>query len=157
MQESGNQQSEEQQPEGNEETSEEEESCTTDSTDQLSDFEDDYEVLPKLEEDWAFYTEPDSNQLEGERLLQADSNQLEGERLLQLASSISDTAMHVEEYILNGKHEKFDVITSDVDEHAASASESEKRSLVWQGDEDRAFKSLTVLCSDVPRLCAALN
>ncbi|KAG7398920.1 hypothetical protein PHYBOEH_010138 [Phytophthora boehmeriae] len=186
MQESGNQQSEDQQPEEREATSMEEDAGDTDSTNQLSDVEDDYEVLPKLEDDWAFYTEPDCDQREGEQNLQAEDNQLEGERLLQLASSISDTAMHVEDYILNGKHEKFDDIASDVDQHAVSASDSEKRSLVrvllaycaysddanyssdmvvtadeclqvWQGDEDRAFKSLTVLCSDVPRLCAALN
>ncbi|POM74837.1 Hypothetical protein PHPALM_8141 [Phytophthora palmivora] len=146
--------------------------------DQLSDLDDEYELLPKLEEDRAFYAEPGDNQ--------TDCSQTEGERLLQLASSISDTTMHVEEYIINGKHDNFEVITRDVDDHAAEASESEKRSIVrvllaycaysedsnysnemvltaeeclqvWQGDEDRAFKSLAVLCSDVPRLCAGLE
>ncbi|GMF13369.1 unnamed protein product [Phytophthora lilii] len=157
-----------------------EDSCVTDGTDQLSELDDDYELLPKLEEDRAFYAELDGNQAE------SDASQTEGERLLLLASSISDTSMHVDEYILNGKHNNFDVITNDVDEHAADASESEKRSIVrvllaycaysedsnyssdmvvtaeeclqvWQGDEDRAFKSLAVLCNDVPRLCAALE
>ncbi|EGZ04825.1 hypothetical protein PHYSODRAFT_535595 [Phytophthora sojae] len=155
-------------------------SCATDATDQLSDLDDEYELLPKLEEDRAFYAELDGNQAEG------GTSQTEGERLLQLASSISDTSMHVEEYILSGKHDNFEAITGDVDEHAADAGESEKRGIVrvllaycaysedanyssemvgtaqeclqvWQGDEDRAFKSLAVLCSDVPRLCAALE
>ncbi|KAK1928617.1 hypothetical protein P3T76_015918 [Phytophthora citrophthora] len=155
-------------------------SCTTDNTDQLSDLDDDYELLPKLEEDRAFYTEDVDNQNDH------DLCETEGERLMKLASSISDTSMHVEEFILNGKHDNFEVIAKDVEEHAASASESEKRSIVrvllaycaysedsnyssemvltaeeclqvWQGDEDRAFKSLAVLCNDVPRLCAALE
>ncbi|KAG6613720.1 N-acetyltransferase san [Phytophthora cinnamomi] len=166
--------------ENNSAEDDDEASCATDATDQLSDLDDEYEVLPKLEEDRAFYAELDGNQTEG------DVSQTEGERLLQLASSISDTSMHVEEYILSGKHDKFETITSDVDEHAADAGECEKRSIVrvllaycaysedanyssemvataqeclqvWQGDEDRAFKSLAVLCSDVPRLCAALE
>ncbi|ETI37901.1 hypothetical protein F441_16073 [Phytophthora nicotianae CJ01A1] len=152
----------------------------TDGTNQLSDLDDEYELLPKLEEDRAFYADPDNNQKE------SDASRTEGERLLQLASSISDTSMRVEEFIISGKHDNFEVITKDVDEHAAEASESEKRSIVrvllaycaysedsnyssemvltaeeclqvWQGDEDRAFKSLAVLCSDVPRLCAALE
>ncbi|KAG6973764.1 hypothetical protein JG688_00003396 [Phytophthora aleatoria] len=162
------------------EDKDDEQSCTTDSTNQLSDLDDEYELLPKLEEDHAFYADLDGNQAEN------DSSQTEGERLLQLASSISDTSMRVEEFILSGKHDNFEVITKDVDEHAAQASESEKRSIVrvllaycaysedsnyssemvltaeeclqvWQGDEDRAFKSLAVLCNDVPRLCAALE
>ncbi|KAG1686983.1 hypothetical protein DVH05_005723 [Phytophthora capsici] len=156
------------------------EDCTTDNTDQMSDLDDGYELLPKLEEDRAFYAEEEDNQ-QGE-----DICETEGERLMKLASSISDTSMHVEEFILNGRHDNFEVITKDVEEHAASASESEKRSIVrvllaycaysedsnyssemvltaeeclqvWQGDEDRAFKSLAVLCNDVPRLCAALE
>ncbi|KAL3657889.1 hypothetical protein V7S43_017089 [Phytophthora oleae] len=162
------------------EDKDDEASCTTDNTDQLSDLDDEYELLPKLEEDRAFYAENYDNQND------VDVCQTEGERLMKLASSISDTSMHVEEFILNGKHDNFEVITKDVEEHAASASESEKRSIVrvllaycaygedsnyssemvltaeeclqvWQGDEDRAFKSLAVLCSDVPRLCAALE
>eukprot|EP00644_Phytophthora_capsici_P015778 jgi/Phyca11/531237/estExt2_fgenesh1_pm.C_PHYCAscaffold_1020029 len=147
---------------------------------EMSDLDDGYELLPKLEEDRAFYAEEEDNQ-QGE-----DICETEGERLMKLASSISDTSMHVEEFILNGRHDNFEVITKDVEEHAASASESEKRSIVrvllaycaysedsnyssemvltaeeclqvWQGDEDRAFKSLAVLCNDVPRLCAALE
>jgi hypothetical protein len=150
------------------------------STDQLSDLDNEYELLPKPEEDQAFYAEPEGNQTESE------ASQCEGERLLQLASSISDTSLHVEDYILSGKHDNFDVVTKDVEEHAAEATETEKRSIVrvllaycaysedatyssdlvvtaeeclqvWQGDEDRAFKSLAVLCSDVPRLCVALE
>ncbi|KAF1787695.1 Rab-GTPase-TBC domain [Phytophthora cactorum] len=159
------------QEEEEEQNKDDEQSCTTDSTNQLSDLDDEYELLPKLEEDRAFYADLDGNQAEN------DSSQTEGERLLQLASSISDTSM---------RHDNFEVITKDVDEHAAQASESEKRSIVrvllaycaysedsnyssemvltaeeclqvWQGDEDRAFKSLAVLCNDVPRLCAALE
>ncbi|KAE9026460.1 hypothetical protein PR003_g11262 [Phytophthora rubi] len=166
--------------ENNSTEDDDEASCATDATDQLSDLDGEYELLPKLEEDRAFYAELEGNQAE------SDGSRTEGERLLQLASSISDTSMHVDEFILSGKHDKFEAITSDVDEHAAGASESEKRSVVrvllafcaycedanyssemvvtaqeclqvWQGDEDRAFKSLAVLCSDVPRLCAALE
>ncbi|KAL4169050.1 hypothetical protein KRP22_009979 [Phytophthora ramorum] len=146
-----------------------------------SDLDDEYELLPKLDEDRAFYAEMEEN-----NQAESDASRTEGERLLQLASSISDTSMHVEEFILRGKHDKFDAITRDVDEHATGASEGDKRSLVrvllaycaysedsnyssemvltaeeclqvWQGDEDRAFKSLAVLCNDVPRLCAALE
>ncbi|EEY68867.1 uncharacterized protein PITG_18959 [Phytophthora infestans T30-4] len=150
----------------------------------LNDFDDEYELLPKPEEDRAFYADLEGNQVESDAS-QTDSV-TEGERLLQLASSISDTSMRVEEFIINGKHDNFEVITKDVDDHAAEANESEKRSIVrvllaycaysedsnyssdmvltaeeclqvWQGDEDRAFKSLAVLCNDVPRLCAALE
>lgn len=145
----------------------------TDGTEEVSDLDDEYELLPKLEEDRSFYA--DDNQVESE-----------GARLLQLASSISDTSLHVEEFILKGNHGNFEVITKDVDMFAIKASEGEKRSIVrvllaycaysedlnyasdmvltaeeclqvWQGDEDRAFKSLAVLCNDVPRLCAALE
>ncbi|KAF4142381.1 hypothetical protein GN958_ATG08557 [Phytophthora infestans] len=159
-------------------------SCYTDGTNQLNDFDDEYELLPKPEEDRAFYADLEGNQVESDAS-QTDSV-TEGERLLQLASSISDTSMRVEEFIINGKHDNFEVITKDVDDHAAEANESEKRSIVrvllaycaysedsnyssdmvltaeeclqvWQGDEDRAFKSLAVLCNDVPRLCAALE
>ncbi|KAG7377156.1 hypothetical protein PHYPSEUDO_012064 [Phytophthora pseudosyringae] len=166
--------------EGENNPGEDDDDGATDGTNQLIDLDDEYELLPKLEEDRAFYAEVDSNQVE------SDASHSEGERLLQLASSISDTSMHVEEFILSGKHDNFEVITKDVDEHAAKASESDKRSIVrvllaycaysedshyssemvltaeeclqvWQGDEDRAFKSLAVLCNDVPRLCAALE
>ncbi|GMF42052.1 unnamed protein product [Phytophthora fragariaefolia] len=168
-------------PEDGENNAAEEDDEASSTTDQLSDLDEEYELLPKLEEDRAFYAEPlEDNQAEG------GASPSEGERLLQLASSISDTSLHVDEYILNGKHDKFETITNDVDEHAADAGEGEKRSIVrvllaycayseganyssemvgtaqeclqvWQGDEDRAFKSLAVLCSDVPRLCAALE
>ncbi|CAH0481182.1 unnamed protein product [Peronospora belbahrii] len=147
---------------------------------QPPDLEDEYEMLPELEEDRAFYDNIDEQQAKNQ------DSKTEGERLLQLASSISDTSMHVEEFIVSGTHNNFESITKDVDELAAETSESEKRSVVrvllaycayskdtnyssemvltageclrvWQGDEDRAFKSLAVLCNDVPRLCGALD
>ncbi|CAI5746660.1 unnamed protein product [Peronospora destructor] len=145
------------------------------------DLDDEYEMLPEVKEDWAFYADVEANQIANQ-----NSKTEEGERLLQLVSSISDTLMHVDEFIVSGKHNHFEAITKDVDELAAEASDTEKRSIVrvllaycaynedlnyasemvvtageclrvWQGDEDRAFKSLVVLCNDVPRLCAALE
>ncbi|CAI5724874.1 unnamed protein product [Peronospora effusa] len=141
-----------------------------------------YEMLPELKEDWAFYADFEENPIEETQ----DNKTEEGERLLQLVSSISDTLMHVEEFLASGKHNNFEAITKDVDELAVEASDTEKRSIVrvllaycaynedlnyssdmvvtageclrvWQGDENRAFKSLAVLCHDVPRLCAALE
>ncbi|RLN55031.1 hypothetical protein BBJ28_00009037, partial [Nothophytophthora sp. Chile5] len=146
-------------------------SCATDSTDLLSDLDGEYELLPKPEENREFYAD-------------TDCNKTEGERLLQLASSISDTSMRVEEYIRNSTNHE--ATAQAVDQFATEASENEKESItrilrafaaysdevnyssdlvstaeeclqVWQGDEDRAFKSLTVLCNDVPRLCAELS
>ncbi|RQM14883.1 hypothetical protein DD237_003074 [Peronospora effusa] len=146
------------------------------------DLDEEYEMLPELKEDWAFYADFEENPIEETQ----DNKTEEGERLLQLVSSISDTLMHVEEFLASGKHNNFEAITKDVDELAVEASDTEKRSIVrvllaycaynedlnyssdmvvtageclrvWQGDENRAFKSLAVLCHDVPRLCAALE
>ncbi|CEG45571.1 hypothetical protein F443_16244 [Plasmopara halstedii] len=157
-------------------TPEDGESCTVEETEdleQLSDLESEYELLPNLDDDQDFYV--DDNQVTSESA-----------HLLQLASSISDTSMHVEDFISEGKHDNFENIIKDVDTYATEASDSKKRSIVrillayctysedsnyssdmvvtaeeclevWQGDEDRAFKSLAVLCNDVPRLCAALE
>lgn len=146
----------------------------------VDELDDEYEILPEPKEDQAFYADREEHPIEKQ------DSPTEGERLLQLVSSISDTLMHVEEYIVSGTHNHFETITKDVDELAAEASDTEKRSIVrvllaycaynedlnysremvvtaeeclrvWQGDEDRAFKSLAVLCNDVPRLCAALE
>uniref|UniRef100_M4BWJ1 Uncharacterized protein n=1 Tax=Hyaloperonospora arabidopsidis (strain Emoy2) TaxID=559515 RepID=M4BWJ1_HYAAE len=152
-----------------------------------SDLDDEFVLLPKMEEDRGFYVVG----LDGNEEEQYDDDDdggcpTEGERLLQLASSIATTSLHVEQFLPGGNFEKAEAVAKDVDELAAAASESEKKSIVrvllaycaysrdwnyssdmvvtaseylrvWQGDEDRAFKSLAVLCNDVPRLCAAFE
>ncbi|CAI5717893.1 unnamed protein product [Hyaloperonospora brassicae] len=147
-----------------------------------SDLDDGFVVLPDVGEGRGVYAG-----LEDTGVAQCDDDSpTEGERLLQLASSISTASLHVDQFLLTGQHEKADAIAKDVDAFAAMASEREKQSVVrvlvaycayskdwnyssdmvltaseylrvWQGDEDRALKSLAVLCNDVPRLCAAFE
>uniref|UniRef100_A0AAV1UA72 Uncharacterized protein n=1 Tax=Peronospora matthiolae TaxID=2874970 RepID=A0AAV1UA72_9STRA len=154
---------------------------------QSSDLDDEFVLLPEMEEDRGFYVAGlDGNEAEQYDDDDDDGCPTEGERLLQLASSIATTSLHVERFLLDGHSEKAEAVAKDVDELAAAASESEKKSIVrvllaycaysrdwnyssdmvvtaseylrvWQGDEDRAFKSLAVLCNDVPRLCAAFE
>jgi hypothetical protein len=138
--------------------------------------EDEFEVLPSPEDDPAFYSESKHKHKPVKLLL--------SERASVAPSEALTSPMCLENYLCGcGDCPQYEAIAQDVDEYATWLDETEKMRAtrllqalstysedieysremvvaaeeclqVWQGDEDRAFKSMTVLFDELPRLCA---
>lgn len=142
--------------------------------------EDEFELLPSFEENPVFYAE--SKHKKRPVKLSLEENAFQAATVA--ASEALASPMCLENYLCGcGECPQYEAIAQDVDEYATWLDATEKMRAtrllqalstysedmeysremvvaaeeclqVWQGDEDRAFKSMTVLFDELPRLCA---